>query len=161
MTDKQIEIVGSEQVDWKQYRKIRLEMLKMDPKAFNTKIEDEVARPESHWAEKLADENNTFAFAKHDHDIVGVMNLSFREDGEPDDVSILHGAYVNRDFRGLGVGKQLLDFLIDRARKIDGAKTLKLWVKEYQTRAVGLYQKSGFEVVEKVGDHTLIMERRL
>lgn len=158
---KKITIVQLNTEDWQEYKKIRLESLQKEPKAFNSKFEEESAYSDSYWKEKLVDKAAIFAFAKFENQFVGVMHLTYGEQGEDANVAVVHGAYVNEDFRGLGVGKLLLNFLINVATKNNEINLLKLWVKEYQTSAVGLYLGLGFRTVSKIGEYTLIMEKVL
>ena len=147
--------------EWELYKAIRLETLRKEPQAFNSKFEDLVTFPDLYWQEALASTDVIYAFAKYNNNIIGVMNLSFREEGEDPSVAVIHGAYVNKNFRGLGVGKSLLRFLINTVEYNNEIKILKLWVKEYQISAKKLYEKEGFKFKERAGTHTLIMERYL
>ena len=67
----------------------------------------------------------------------------------------LHRVYVYQARQGVGVGRILLAWAIERARK-RGAKNLFLGVWESNDRAIKLYESRGFEKVGaykfKVGD---------
>src|SRR3989344_319726 len=145
MNDKLISIVKLQPKDWRLIREIRLEALTQEPQAFNSTFEEVSSYPESYWEEKMVSKKDIFAFAMCRNRIIGVMNLTIGEDGEAEDVAVVHGAYVTKDFRGLGIGKVLLNFLIDEVTNNNKIKTLKLWVKESQLLARKLYEGGGFK----------------
>jgi ribosomal protein S18 acetylase RimI-like enzyme len=58
----------------------------------------------------------------------------------------LHRVYVYRDRQGVGVGRILLTWAIERARKL-GARQLYLGVWEGNERAISVYESRGFERV--------------
>lgn len=161
MIKNHITIIQLKPADWQKYKKIRLESLQEEPQAFNSKLEEVSKYPDKYWEEKLTSKDSLFAFAQREHEIVGVMNLTFGEESEPAFVAVVHGAYVNRNFRSLGVGKSLLSFLVNEVKQSNEIKVMKLWVKESQTSAIKLYTDLGFKSVSKAGEHTLIMEKHL
>lgn len=64
----------------------------------------------------------------------------------PEPALELHRVYVYRARQGVGVGRILLAWAIDRARR-RGAKNLFLGVWESNERAIKLYESRGFEKV--------------
>lgn len=76
-------------------------------------------------------------------------------DTGPEPALELHRVYVYRARQGVGVGRILLTWAIERARK-RGARNLFLGVWENNDRAIALYESRGFEKVGtykfKVGD---------
>lgn len=159
--ETKFKIIKLDPTDWRKYKKLRLEMLQQEPKAFNSTYEEESGLPSTYWKEKLSNKNDLFVSAKVDDHLVGVMSLSYEENDEPENVAVLHGAYVVKKYRGRGIANQLLEFLINEAKKNPKTEILKLWVKEYQTSAVKLYAKQGFRPVSKAGEHTLVMEKSI
>ncbi len=73
----------------------------------------------------------------------------------PDPALELHRVYVSQARQGVGVGRILLTWAIERARR-RGAKNLFLGVWQGNERAISLYESRGFEKVGtykfKVGD---------
>jgi ribosomal protein S18 acetylase RimI-like enzyme len=73
----------------------------------------------------------------------------------PEPALELHRVYVYQHGQGVGVGRILLSWAIERARQ-RGAKNLFLGVWESNERAIALYEGTGFEKVGaykfKVGD---------
>ncbi len=79
----------------------------------------------------------------------------------------LHRLYVRGERQGVGVGRILLSWTIDRARE-RGADDLYLGVWSKNDRAIAMYKSRGFEIVGRydfrVGDHLddeFIMRKRL
>lgn len=84
---------------------------------------------------------------------IGPCKLPF--DVGPEPALELHRVYVSQARQGVGVGRILLAWAIERARQ-RGAKNLFLGVWESNERAIALYENRGFEKVGgykfKVGD---------
>ena len=57
--------------------------------------------------------------------------------------------YVDSNHRGLGLGRELLDFTVEKAKK-EGFKTIWLTVNKYNTNSIQWYEKQGFQIKEKV-----------
>lgn len=68
-----------------------------------------------------------------------------------DDATLLNVAVCPR-FQGKGIGYQLLCFLLDVVTR-RGARNCFLEVRPSNNRAIGLYQKLGFEVVGRRKDY--------
>lgn len=88
-------------------------------------------------------------------------------DTGPEPALELHRVYVYQARQGVGVGRILLAWAIERARR-RGAKNLFLGVWESNDRAIALYESRGFEKVGsyqfRVGDtrdNEFIMRLRL
>ena len=84
---------------------------------------------------------------------IGPCKLPF--DVGPEPALELHRVYVYQAGQGVGVGRILLAWAIERSRQ-RGAKNLFLGVWESNERAIALYESRGFEKVGgykfKVGD---------
>lgn len=84
---------------------------------------------------------------------IGPCKLPF--DIGPEPALELHRVYVYEHGQGVGVGRILLSWAIERARQ-RGARNLFLGVWEANTRAIAMYESRGFEKVGgykfKVGD---------
>lgn len=75
---------------------------------------------------------------------IGPCKLPF--DTGPEPALELHRVYVYQARQGVGVGRILLAWAIERARQ-RGAKQLLLGVWESNTRAIAVYESRGFEKV--------------
>ncbi|MGC8514803.1 MAG: GNAT family N-acetyltransferase [Thermoplasmata archaeon] len=128
---------------WEDYRKIRLEGLKVEPIAFSSSAEDEEKAPESLWKERIINH----IFAQKGSDIVGVIGLLFRVRGKQKHIADIFGLFVKERFRGIGIGDLLLKEAIKAASSREGIKKIELGVIEDQRPAIALYEKNGFQRV--------------
>lgn len=82
-----------------------------------------------------------------------------------DEYAELKRMYVRPAFRGQGVGKQLLAHLQAYAYE-QGLRVLRLETGVYQTEALGLYQRFGFQRIPPFGPYfedpvSICMEKKL
>lgn len=102
-------------------------------------------------SEELQDENNVFLIAEIDGKPAGYAKLIIGtiEPGitanRPIELSRL---YSHQEYIGKGVGQNLMDECLDRARRHDH-DVMWLGVWEYNPRAQRFYEKNGFRVVGK------------
>jgi GNAT superfamily N-acetyltransferase len=73
--------------------------------------------------------------------------------------------YVRPQFRGLGFGKRMLNHLAEYAMQ-HGVKVLRLETGIYQSEAIGLYERFGFQRIPPFGDYkvdplSIFFEKRL
>jgi ribosomal protein S18 acetylase RimI-like enzyme len=84
-----------------------------------------------------------------------IGSVKLPADVGPEPALELHRVYVSQARQGVGVGRILLTWAIERARR-RGAKNLFLGVWQGNERAISLYESRGFEKVGaykfKVGD---------
>ena len=62
----------------------------------------------------------------------------------------LHGLVLKTQFQGRGIGTQVLNKLASENK--DGMSEIELGVHESNLRAIGLYERNGFETVKKLDD---------
>ena len=98
--------------------------------------------------EKLLRAGVTFFVTRHDEFPAGCggIKLFGMEYGE------VKRMYVRQQFRGLGLGKLMLDHLAEYARNRQVA-TLRLETGIYQTEAIGLYESFGFQRRTPFGEY--------
>jgi GNAT superfamily N-acetyltransferase len=105
--------------------------------------------PESHHGftvEKLLQDDVAFFVTRH-HEMpagCGGIKLFDTEYGE------VKRMYVRPQFRGLGLGKLMLQRLADYARQ-QGTAVLRLETGIYQVEAIGLYEQFGFRRIPPFG----------
>lgn len=88
--------------------------------------------------------NQLFLIGEIDGEIIG--NITFRGGQRP---RVAHagefGISVLQKYWGLGIGKHLLEYLIEWAREVGVIRKINLRVKEDNEGAIQLYKKMGFE----------------
>jgi len=63
---------------------------------------------------------------------------------------LLSKLYVQRDFRGKGIARSLLDYLIAMCRQEYGLDVIRLTVNKYNEIAIATHLKNGFTIVDSV-----------
>jgi ribosomal protein S18 acetylase RimI-like enzyme len=122
------------------YRDIRLEGLRSDPEAFGSTFEAEEARPLTFFSERLGGSAAFGAF--HDSEIVGVAGLLIREGRKEAHKALLVGMYVRPSARKAGVGRRLVETIVEFARP--RVELVQLAVVSDNGPARRLYQRLGF-----------------
>lgn len=132
--------------DWREVRRLRLEMLEDTPIAYGETLEHAVRLPESEWRMRgrRGQEPRSASFVAIDDATmtwVGTMGGYLPSTGAP----LLVGVYVAPAFRGAvhGVADRLLAEVEGWARGYDS--TLALHVHEDNPRAIRFYERHGFE----------------
>jgi len=87
--------------------------------------------------------------------VIGVVGLYTRGDLDKKDVCWLGWFCIHPDYRGKGMGKKLLEFAIEKAKKM-GKKIMKLYSSEHPIEKIAnkMYEKMGFTIkrVKKIKD---------
>lgn len=92
---------------------------------------------------QMLNQQHTFLMVEQDGEPVAFAAYSTIEPG----VSKLHKIYVHQKTQGQGIGKQLIDHIVNQLRP-QGIHTLRLNVNR-QNKARFFYEKLGFEVVKE------------
>jgi GNAT superfamily N-acetyltransferase len=114
------------------------------------------------WLRKL---DYWIVLAPETNEVIGVTGLYHLED-DPDDLAWLGWYCVREDHRGKGLGRELLEWTIERA-KAEGYKRFKLYTSNNpnEARAQALYEKFGFKIVgeevNEAGYQTIYREKTL
>src|SRR3989344_1910989 len=150
-----VQIVELSPEEWEKLRDIKLSSLDEEPVAFEDPAEGKAkwtARPEAEWRGILAGKmtqgragESVNVFAKAVEDVVGMVSAIIPETESEKTATVQH-MYVNGDFRGYGIGRELLQGLIERLKAKDIRKA-NLDVISTQIPAIELYKSLGF--VEK------------
>lgn len=131
------------------YKVVRLRALKNDPDSFGSTYEQETSRPLAKFAERIQHMNDQFTLGCFDdsNSLVGIVNFVRENRLKTAHKGNIYGMYIDRPFRGLGLGKALLASLIDRAtRECVGLEQIHLTVVTTNDSAKRLYTSMGFEV---------------
>jgi ribosomal protein S18 acetylase RimI-like enzyme len=135
-----IEIRRLTSADAAAYRDTRLAGLRDSPEAFGSTFVRENAQPLAWFCDRLRNSQVFGAFRSTD--LLGVAGFVIREGEKERHKGLLVGMYVRPDSRNAGVGRQLVEAVIDRAR--DQVEVIQLSVVSGNERARRLYASLGF-----------------
>jgi ribosomal protein S18 acetylase RimI-like enzyme len=162
-----VEIVELPVDRWREYRELRLAALRSDPIAFGSTYAQSVEYPEEFWRSRLDNPPNFILFAERDGRLVGTAAAIVGGEGDAAGAQIV-GVFVLRGYRGQGIARRLMDWLLARLAERSEIERIRLDVTETQAPAIALYQSLGFVVVGRLqgeirrGDRSydeLVMER--
>ena len=122
------------------YRDIRLEGLRQDPDAFSATFEHESAMELSWFAERIV-KGNVFG-ALVGGELVGVAGYWPQGGAKESHKATLWGMYVRFSARGSGLGRHLIEAVVEHAT--GRVEQLQLGVATGNAAALRLYIKSGF-----------------
>lgn len=125
------------------YRELRLGALRDHPEAFASSYDDELARQESETASRLARPDQVTIGAYADGRLVGVASLLRIGSVKEWHKARIVGMCVSPDARGRGIGRAVLDQVIEAAREW-GVTELRLAVTVGNQAARNLYTAAGF-----------------
>lgn len=108
---------------------------------------------EKNWLQNALNEikfkKNFIIWAVHDGKIIGNVDVKVGRSREPHVGTI--GLMVDKDFRGQGLGKELLKIILAQAKKM-GLKIVELNLFSDNIAAINLYKKMGFNEYGKLPD---------
>jgi GNAT superfamily N-acetyltransferase len=104
----------------------------------------------------LDEKIGTVLVAKGNEKILGMINLLFTESTAlGSKVAILEDVVILPEFRGQGIGSQLIDYVIEEAKRV-GCKRITLLVDIENAKAQSFYQKKSF-VKSKMAPYRLLL----
>jgi ribosomal protein S18 acetylase RimI-like enzyme len=139
------------QQDLTAFRAIRLRGLQESPEAFGMTEEEFLQIPPSQTAERIRIEGNpperfVLGAFDHQHNLIGVVGLIREKRIKTRHRATIWGMYVAPEGRGQGLGKLLLQDLLNRCSIIPGLEQIHLAVVTTNTAARHLYTSLGFRV---------------
>jgi RimJ/RimL family protein N-acetyltransferase len=122
------------------YREIRLEALKQNPEAFGSTFESENDKPPS-WFEAAVSQRDIFgAFVQGT--LAGIAGYMAQNNPKQAHKAVLWGMYVRTAARNSGLGKRLVEAVLDHA--CERVEALQLTVVSENEAARRLYGSLGF-----------------
>jgi ribosomal protein S18 acetylase RimI-like enzyme len=141
MNDGAMEIRRLAAADAPLFRDIRLEGLQRDPDAFGSTFERESTEPLSFFVQRLED---SAVFGAFEGDALsGVAGFAVQAGPKHAHKGLLWGMYVRPDFRRSGIGRRLVERVVDHAR--GRVELIQLVVLSDNLVARRLYRGLGFE----------------
>ena len=137
MPDIKIRLLGKD--EWPLYREVRLAALKESPEAFVGRFEDEAARDDEFWRERM---NRASRIVAERHgELVGVVGLGLH-DGDSDNGEVF-GLWTAPTVRGERVARGLVETAARKATE-DGCRSLFYWAVSDNATSVGFASSFGF-----------------
>lgn len=128
--------------DEQQVIALRREALSAHPLAFSSSPEDDRMNPES-YRELISSEDDSLFGAFEADELVGMAAIKRNSSLKLRHVGYIWGAYLRSGYRGEGVGRRMMDSLIECARSW-GCESVDLGVSSAAPEARQLYLSLGF-----------------
>ena len=122
------------------YRDIRLAGLRDSPEAFGSTFDRENTQPLTWFCDRLS--NSAVFGAFYSAALLGVAGLAIRQGKKERHKGLLWGMYVRSDARKVGVGRQLVEAVVEHARA--HVEVIQLSVVSDNEPARRLYASLGF-----------------
>ena len=132
--------------DADEWLRLRLEALEREPEAFSASLEEYQALGVDEVKRRLWSSRDAFVVGAFENGQMQGMAGFFREKGPKSrHKGRVWGVYVTADARGNGLGRKMMQTLLERGSGMDGVEQILLSVATTQNAAVGLYHSLGFE----------------
>lgn len=128
------------------YRDLRLRGLQTNPEAFGSSYEESSEHDLDVFRQRIPEpeSDNVIFVAEEDGQFLGTVSLVRETHLKMKHKANIYGVYVDAHARGRGIGRLLMQHIIDHARQINGLRQLVLSVVTTNTAALNLYQSLGF-----------------
>ena len=133
--------------DFLLYKGIRLELLQKEPLSFGSSFEEENLFEDRIWKLRLTKEHVSTFGAFQNNEIVGICVVVSNPRSKMKHISSLHSMYVKKDFRGKGLGRQLIEFAEKTARN-NNTQRMNLSVVNSNQNAKNLYKNMVLSLVQ-------------
>jgi RimJ/RimL family protein N-acetyltransferase len=130
--------------DWAVLKRVRLTALADAPEAFYSTLAREEPWTEAQWRASL-ERLSWFAAVDADSAPAGLVGVV--HGGPPPGDAMLISMWTAAAHRGTGLAGRLVDVALAAAAEA-GEERLTLWVFAGNTRAIGAYQRWGFELMD-------------
>lgn len=132
--------------DVNDFREVRLKGLKTDSSAFGSTYERENNFTTEKFKQRLESSDSKFVVGGFiDKKLVCIATF-IRNSGQKDKhKSMLVGMYCEKEYRGTGIAKSVVDLILEKARNIEGLEIINLMVVSENIRAKTFYESFGFK----------------
>jgi len=133
--------------EWEQFKNIRLYSIKEEPLAFGSTYDAESQRTPEEWKNLLTAKERNWLFADNGNRLIGIIGTiqNFRNEGNH--IAYIVAFFVGSAYRKQGIGKQLLEAIIQKLKKNPEITSIRLGVTITQKDALKFYEDSGFKKI--------------
>lgn len=144
--EKGIEIRLLTDRDAAAYWRVRLEALEREPQSFGESVEEHRRTTVKSAAERLASnpDDNFIVGAFQEGELVGMAGFFHYQIAKARHKGRIWGVYLRSSCRGYGIGRALLEALLQRIKACAGVEQVSLTVVCGQAAAKSLYLSLGF-----------------
>lgn len=130
-----------------EYRALMLQAYGSEPAVFTSTVHERERLPLAWWEARVSDqpgaEQMVFG-AFEGAQLVGVAGLRFGSRERTRHKATLFGMFVLPAFTGQGIGRALVNAVLEQARTTPGTRVVQLTVTETNAAAIRLYESCGF-----------------
>ena len=129
------------------YRAFMLDAYARHPEAFTATAAEREPLPIAWWIDRVSDAPNAHQGvlgAFQDRQLVGVAGLRRSQRPKTQHKATLFGMAVHPSAQGQGLGRALVEAVLDHALAMPGMEVLQLTVSDTNRRALDLYAACGF-----------------
>src|SRR5690625_3641736 len=135
--------------DAKKHFNLRLKSLQESPMYF-VKSYEEKKQSAATYEKRFENPEHSFTFGAFDGEkLVGIITLVRQQLVKLHHRTSIISMYTKSNYRGLGIGKALLEKAIEQAKNLDGVEQIHLTVVTTNEAAKHLYSSFGFIVIGK------------
>lgn len=130
--------------DQKEFWQLRLRALREEPESFEAAYEESISVPEAEIARRLQSSDDAFIFGAFAPELIGMVGFYRKIGIKIQHKGVIWGMYVAKEHRGSGLGKALMQAVIERTMTLPNIEQLHLAVSIHNTAARNLYLSLGF-----------------
>ena len=133
-----------------EYRKIRLESLKLFPESFGSNYEEMKVKPKLLFEQHLEQEQvGSFVVGAYSStNLVGIISFSDTNEYDLPNTGTFIQMYIKPEYQGKGLGLDLTKVALEQALTVTNIDSVVLEVKVHNVAAIVTYQKAGFAPIE-------------
>lgn len=128
--------------DWKQWKQIRLESLRLHPESFGSSIEEEESLSAQDFQKRI--ENNAIFGAYDGDNLIGTVGFFALKNMKSRHRGTMFGMYIRKEWRKNGAGDKLVETVINHARSL--VLQIHCTVITENIAATKLYERHGFKI---------------
>lgn len=130
-----------------QFREFRLGGLKNDPGSFSSTYEEDIHQSAEYYKERIGDTEDNYILGAYDENdrLIGTAGFLRESKLKTRHKGTIWGVYVSPDWRKQGIGKQLIEEIISRSRRLSDFTQINLITMVSNVGAKRLYESLGFQ----------------